>query len=129
MVVIGTWPTCAPGPGPAAEEAGTEEAGSPTAVRTNEAGLTDAVVSVAVVLESHINGGGLVYATEPSGPLAVMPPDEVGARSSPLVSIVTASLRTRGSVAAFASCTTSTSLKPPWSVTDTDRSTPGSTAA
>lgn len=43
------------------------------------------------------------------------------------MSAASVSCASRGSAAAAASRTMSTSLKPPWSVTDTDRSTPGST--
>lgn len=56
-----------------------------------------------------------------------MPPESVAERVRPWVEAASVSFLTCGSAAAVASWTISTSLKPPWSVTDTDRSTPGST--
>ncbi len=120
----------APRPGPATVERGPDQAGARLAPsrRAAAAAARWAAVPRAAGAESHIRGAGARYPPRP-GTSADSAPPAACFSSVPCVRTVSASRASRGSRAAAALCTTSTSLNPPASaeVADTTRSTPGST--
>ena len=118
--------TCAPSPGPAAVEAtGMPVAASRVAPVFGSVMMPSGAVGVA---ESHISGVGAVNTARPGVSVAVMFPAGSAATLTPAVWMARVRGLSAGFAAAAASWTMRTSENPPWVLTVTCRSTPGSTA-